>query len=369
MTKMTTEGKETIKIYLDNEAYIVKKYSLNTNLLAIREDLKNNIDFFFVMKDGFKIEKEEEFDFYLREIIDGDTLYLRSVKNISKDENNLKSEINVPDDNFYLNNSKSKNDIINKSKESDKPPAEIPIYNNINNNQNLIKKDNNNLSNNNFINNLNNNNYDNKLYNGSYNNINNIYNNPNNNNNYNSKNNINNNNYLNNNNYNNHQNNKNFDNNLNNGNSYNNNYYNINKNKEINLLILDNINYLHKKINKLNEDLINSKNKNEKSKEKNIKEIPTIGQTNKITIKVYVNGNYQFKKTFEKDSTLENIRDEIIKEIKSDFFFLLPDGFIINKNEEKIFSVEGILNEDKLYINCEDIIIKMNNQKKKKKKE
>ena len=40
--------------------------------------------------------------------------------------------------------------------------------------------------------------------------------------------------------------------------------------------------------------------------------------------------------------------------------FLLPDGFVINHIEEEIFSLEGILNGDKIYINQEQFMLEMN---------
>ena len=105
----------------------------------------------------------------------------------------------------------------------------------------------------------------------------------------------------------------------------------------------------------------------ENLKNKANKELPTVGITNIISVKIYVNGVYKFKKKLEKDLPLKKVKIEIQNEIKNNFNFLLPDGFIINENEEDIFSLEGILNEDKLYINSKDIFIQKNKEEKVKK--
>ena len=67
----------------------------------------------------------------------------------------------------------------------------------------------------------------------------------------------------------------------------------------------------------------------------------------------------------DKNWDLLKVRKKLSNYIKNDFLFLLPDGFIINHNEEEIFSLEGILNGDKIYINHEQLILDMNNNNNK----
>jgi energy-coupling factor transporter ATP-binding protein EcfA2 len=136
-----------------------------------------------------------------------------------------------------------------------------------------------------------------------------------------------------------------------------------NNHKGFNTRIFEKFNDLENEIKKINTNLGIVKNEN------GINHLntqnSTIGITNAMKINIYINGNFKFTKFLEKDLLLEKIREEIYNEIKSDFLFLLPDGFIINKEEEKLFSLEVILNENKLYINTEDIIIKINENKNK----
>ena len=40
MTTDITQGKESIKIFLDNEAFLVKKFSRNIDLFTVREILE-----------------------------------------------------------------------------------------------------------------------------------------------------------------------------------------------------------------------------------------------------------------------------------------------------------------------------------------
>ena len=89
-------------------------------------------------------------------------------------------------------------------------------------------------------------------------------------------------------------------------------------------------------------------------------ETPNFGLTEVIKIKVFINGNYQFDYKMDKNWDLIKVRKQLNNFIKSDFLFLLPDGFIINHEEEEIFSLEGILNGDKIYINQEKLIMEMN---------
>ena len=484
----TSQGKDSFKFFLDNEAFLVKKFNRNIDLFTVRGELesKKKINFVFAMKDGFIIEKEEEFDFTLNEISDEDKIYLKLVKNNEVD--NI-SNTTTKDDNFNLIDSTSNNGSnLMKDQLIDKPPAAIPNnYNNnlpnnnffqnksinnnnqnknngiINQNNNFPKNENfsqnnrsqknnfplnnyflnNNISknismiqNNNFSQNNNNHQNNNMLQNNNFSQNNNNHQNNNmlQNNNFSQYNNFpQKNNMLQNNNFSqynyNHQNNNMLQNNnflQNNNNSQNNNFpqrinipqnnfpqsnnipqnlkysqninmpqnnfsqsnniqqnynfpqnnfpqsnniqrnYNFpqdNNHKGFNTRIFEKFNDLENEIKKINTNLGIVKNEN------GINHLntqnSTIGITNAMKINIYINGNFKFTKFLEKDLLLEKIREEIYNEIKSDFLFLLPDGFIINKEEEKLFSLEVILNENKLYINTEDIIIKINENKNK----
>ena len=78
MSQQIYEKKEIIKFFLDKKAFVSKKFSKNDSLSSVRHELlsKNNIDFIFVMKDGFRIESHEENDFSLFDIADGNIIYL-----------------------------------------------------------------------------------------------------------------------------------------------------------------------------------------------------------------------------------------------------------------------------------------------------
>ena len=140
MSSQVKEKKELFKFYLDNKAFVIKKLSKNDSLSSARHELlsKNNIDFIFVMKDGFRIEPHEENEFSLMDISDGNIIYLKSAKGNTTDDTlidkpkentinekiepkvleTLKQEIKDTDSNLN-------SQIINK------PPADIPIINNI----------------------------------------------------------------------------------------------------------------------------------------------------------------------------------------------------------------------------------------------
>ena len=130
MYSQTNEKKELIKFYLDEKAFLVKKLSNKESLSSVRHELlsKNKIDFIFVMKDGFKIEPQEENDFSIIDILDGNIIYLKSIKGKITDDteknniqfiDSLKEEI--------------KDKLINLYNQTiDEPPAIIPIINNIN---------------------------------------------------------------------------------------------------------------------------------------------------------------------------------------------------------------------------------------------
>ena len=88
MISQVNEIKENIKIFLDDKAFIMKRYSKTTSLSSIREDLtsKRKFNFVFAMKDGFQIEKGEEDEFTLIDILSGNELFLKSVKDDVTDE-------------------------------------------------------------------------------------------------------------------------------------------------------------------------------------------------------------------------------------------------------------------------------------------
>ena len=67
-----------IKFYLNNKAFTVKKLFKKTKLSEVRNELekKQTINFDFIMKEGFIIEREEEKDFLLSEIIDENRVYI-----------------------------------------------------------------------------------------------------------------------------------------------------------------------------------------------------------------------------------------------------------------------------------------------------
>ena len=150
----SNEIKENIKIFLDNKAYLVKKFSKTNSLSAVREELtsKNKVNFVFAMKEGFQIEKEEEDEFTLFDILDENNLYLKSKNNdknneiiIDKPQENNKIDINkdnINNDITIKKNTEIQNSIKgpqNKNDIENIPPAVTPakinnyeIKNNIN---------------------------------------------------------------------------------------------------------------------------------------------------------------------------------------------------------------------------------------------
>lgn len=260
MTTQENEQKSTIKFFLDDKAFVMKKFFKTDSLSTVRHELtsKNNFDFIFIMKDGFRIEQQEENEFSLFDILDEDKIYLKSEKKILSEENPIdkpkKNMIDYKEDTLK-EKIEENNDTISDSQFLNKPPADIPIMNNINE-----KK----------------------------------------------------------------------------------------KEKDMNK-------FIETKKNK-QEEL----NKTNLGKNEIKNETPNFGLTEVIKIKVFINGNYQFDCKMDKNWDLIKVRKQLNNLIKSDFLFLLPDGFIINHEEEEIFSLEGILNDDKIYINQEKLIMEMN---------
>ena len=241
MSSEEKEKKEVIKFFLDNKAFVIKKLSKNDSLSTVRHELlsKNKIEFIFVMKDGFRIEHHEENDFSLIDILDGNIIYLESAKGNEKDEKITEKPTEKPKENTI--NEKIDNKVSETLKKEikdddsnlnsqiiNKPPADIPIINNI-----------------------------------------------------------------------------------------------IEKPKQI---IENNED---KKLNQIN---IIGKD--------NLKVTPGLSLTESIKVKIFVNGNFQFDCEMDKNLDLIKVRIKLSSYIKNDFLFLLPDGFIINHNEEEIFSLE-----------------------------
>ena len=205
------------------------------------------------MKDGFQIEKDEEWEFSLVDILGGDKVYLKSLQKVLSEDKTADTPIEKNKKIVEESNNENSQNNIN-----DKPPAETPISNRGSEGRNNIDK--------------------------------NIYN--------------------------------------------------------------------------LNNKIVDESNKTHLEKKEN--QTPIEGITELAKVKVYINGNYQFDYDFDKNWTLSKARNKLLNQIKNDFLFLLPDGFIINHEEEDIFTIEGILNGDKIYINQEKIIMEMNKKNIKK---
>ena len=261
MTTQENEQKSTIKFFLDDKAFVMKKFFKTDSLSTVGHELtsKNNFDFIFIMKDGFRIEQQEENEFSLFDILDEDKIYLKSENKILSEENPIdkpkKNMIDYKVDTLKEKIEEDNNNTISNSQFLNKPPADTPIMNNIN--EKKKEKDMNK-------------------------------------------------------------------------------FIETKKNKE-------------EELNKINLGKNEVKN-----------ETPNFGLTEVIKIKVFINGNYQFDFKMDKNWDLIKVRKQLNNFIKSDFLFLLPDGFIINHEEEEIFSLEGILNGDKIYINQEKLIMEMN---------
>ena len=126
MSTQTDDAKENIKFFLDGKAFVVKKFNKNNSLLFAREELtyKKKLDFYFIMKDGFQIEKDEEWEFSLIDILDGDKVYLKSLQNDLIEDNTADTPIEKNKKIIEESNNENSQNNIN-----DKPPAETPISN------------------------------------------------------------------------------------------------------------------------------------------------------------------------------------------------------------------------------------------------
>ena len=269
MSIQTDKQKEIIKFFIYGKAFVIKKLSKKSSLSSVRNELtkQNNIDFVFMLKEGFIVEKQEENDFSLYYIYDRNEVYLKSkndnllnnkqpdekVKNIYKKEDINYKIIETLNEEIYNYKNDSNIQALNK------PPANIFIINE-------IKKE---------------------------------------------------------------------------------------KEKEKVPIIEDK----NKKDNSLNMINIDAKI--------TPRETPSFGITEAVKVKIFVNGKYKFDCEMDKNWNLPKVREKLSNLIKNDFLFLLPDGFIINHIEEEIFSLEGILNEDKIYINQVKLMheININNNK------
>ena len=77
------EKEELIKIFLNNKECISKNLSQKQNLYEIRNNLKNEIkNFIFIDLDGCDIEKEDEKDFCLKDILNNQSIYLKTENSI-----------------------------------------------------------------------------------------------------------------------------------------------------------------------------------------------------------------------------------------------------------------------------------------------
>ncbi len=137
MTTKENEQKSIIKFFLDDKAFVMKKFFKTDSLSTVRHELtsKNNFDFIFIMKDGFRIEQQEENEFSLFDILDEDKIYLKSENKILSEENPIdKPKKNMID--YKVDTLKEKieenNNTISNSQFLNKPPADTPIMNNIN---------------------------------------------------------------------------------------------------------------------------------------------------------------------------------------------------------------------------------------------
>ena len=260
MIAKENEQKEKIKFLLDDKPFVIKKFSKNESLSTVRHELisKNKFEFVFVMKDGFKIEIEEENDFSLFDILDEDKIYLKSPKNII----NETQTIDKPTENIAKNsNDKKPEDKIKANINSieniqiqNNPPAATPISN-------------------------------------------------------------------------------------------------ISEEKKKSDKIIGNPKCQEKELNKINFE-----------KKEEINKTPAFCVTELKKIKIFINGYHQYDCELDINWNLTKIRQKLKDFIKNDFLFLLPDGFLINHQEEEIFSLEGILNGDKIYINQEKMIMDMNDR-------
>ena len=77
-------------------------------------------------------------------------------------------------------------------------------------------------------------------------------------------------------------------------------------------------------------------------------------------IKVFIDQDYRFDCEMNKNWNLPKVREKLSSLIKDDFVFLLPDRFAIDHLEEEIFSLEGILNGDKIQIHQKQLMPEMN---------
>ena len=260
----TNDQKENIQFFIDGKALISKELSKNNSLSSIRNDLTKqfNIDFLFMLNDGFIIEKQEENSFSLNDIYDGNEVYLKSKINNSFINNQTK-EKETAKENYKKEDINSKiverlKEEINMAKNNlnsqslDKPPEATPIITDIKNieEKTPIINDNNQSDN------------------------------------------------------------------------------------SLNLINID------KKLTP-KESLNFEMNKTEK-------------------IKIFIDQDYRFDCEMNKNWNLPKVREKLSSLIKDDFVFLLPDGFAIDHLEEEIFSLEGILNGDKIQIHQKQLMQEMN---------
>ena len=89
---VSVKNEELIKIFLNDKEFGAKSISQLQNLYEVRDYLKKEInqDFVFLDLDSCYIEKEDEKDYSIKDIINNETIYLKSEKTL---EQNLQSKI------------------------------------------------------------------------------------------------------------------------------------------------------------------------------------------------------------------------------------------------------------------------------------
>ena len=78
--------KKSISILINNESKFAKKLLETENLIEIRKILKDKLpdDSIFTLPDGSEIDKEDESDYTLSEILKDDKIYIKSNKSLIK---------------------------------------------------------------------------------------------------------------------------------------------------------------------------------------------------------------------------------------------------------------------------------------------
>ena len=106
--------KEKVKVELDGEIKFTKPFELNETLKSIREKIKEKIgEAFFLHKEGYVIDKEDENEYNLEDIL----LDSKIIKLKSRETNESnKKELNNNNSNPIINENKESNNIKNTKK-------------------------------------------------------------------------------------------------------------------------------------------------------------------------------------------------------------------------------------------------------------